>query len=66
MTANEQNIIISVWNNMVLRRKLEDNPYNLTRSELASLQNNDLLKAKLERLNHNVLTHEILVNDFKY
>ena len=66
MTASEQNIIISVWNDMVLRRKLEDNPYSLTRSELASLQNNDLLKAKLERLNHNVLTHEILVNDFKY
>lgn len=66
MTASEQNIIISVWNDMVLRRKLEDNPYSLTRSELASLQNNDLLKAKLEHLNHNVLTHEILVNDFKY
>ena len=66
MTASEQNIIISVWNDMVLRRKLEDNPYSLTWSELASLQNNDLLKAKLERLNHNVLTHEILVNDFKY
>ena len=66
MTASEQNTIISVWNDMVLRRKLEDNPYSLTWSELASLQNNDLLKAKLERLNHNVLTHEILVNDFKY
>jgi len=66
MTASEQNTIISVWNDMVLRRKLEDNPYSLTWSELASLQNNDLLKAKLERQNHNVLTHEILVNDFKY
>lgn len=66
MTESEQNIIISVWNEMVLRRKLEDNPYSLTRSELASLQNNDFLKAKLEHLNHNVLTHEILVNNFKY
>lgn len=66
MTESEQNIIISVWNEMVLRRKLEDNPYSLTRSELASLQNNDFLKAKLEYLNHNVLTHEMLVNNFKY
>ncbi len=66
MTESEKNIIISVWNDMVLRRKFEDNPYSLTRSELASLQNNDFFKAKSERQNHNVLTHEILVNNFKY
>ena len=65
MTESGQNIIISVWNDMVLRRKLENNPYSLTRSELASLQNNDFLKARLEHLSHNVLTHEILVENFK-
>jgi len=66
MTESEQNIIISVWNDMVLRRKLEDNPYSLTRSELASLQNNDFLKARLERLSHNVLTCEVLINNSIY
>ena len=51
---------------MVLRKKLEDNPYSLTRSELAALQDNDLLNAKLERLNRDVLTCEVLINNSIY
>jgi hypothetical protein len=66
MTRNEQHIIVTVWNDMVLRKKLEDNPYSLTRSELAALQDNDLLNAKLERLNRDVLTCEVLINNSIY
>ncbi len=66
MTRNEQHIIVTVWNDMVLRKKLEDNPYSLTRLELAALQDNDLLNAKLERLNRDVLTCEVLINNSIY
>jgi len=66
MTRNEQHIIVTVWNDMVLRKKLEDNPYSLTRSELSALQDNDLLNAKLERLNRDVLTCEVLINNSIY
>jgi hypothetical protein len=50
MTDQERNIITSVWNDMTLRKKLEDNPYSLTQDELMALQNNDRLNNKLERL----------------
>jgi hypothetical protein len=50
MTDKERNIITSVWNDMTLRKKLEDNPYSLTQDELMALQNNDRLNNKLERL----------------
>ncbi len=66
MTRSEQHIIVTVWNDMVLRKKLEDNPYSLTRLELAALQDNDLLNAKLERLNRDVLTCEVLINNSIY
>lgn len=66
MTRNEQHIIVTVWNDMVLRKKFEDNPYSLTRLELAALQDNDLLNAKLERLNRDVLTCEVLINNSIY
>ena len=47
MTDEERNIITSVWNDMVLRKKLEDNPYSLTSEELYALENNDRLSEKL-------------------
>ena len=50
MTEQERHIITSVWNDMSLRKRLEDNPYSLTQNELTALQNNDLLDIKLECL----------------
>jgi len=55
MTDNERLIITTVWNDMTLRLKLEDDPYSLTKSELDGLKQNDRLNAK----NH-ALTHEVL------
>ena len=66
MTNEEQNIIISVWNDMTLRMKLEDNPYSLTQDELRSLKNNDRLNAMLEDLKHDVLAQKAVRNSLKY
>tara|TARA_B100000780_G_scaffold107941_1_gene75496 strand:+ start:475 stop:660 length:186 start_codon:yes stop_codon:yes gene_type:complete len=50
MTDQEYNIITSVWDDMGLRMKLQDDPYSLTQNELMALQNNDRLNIKLECL----------------
>ena len=50
MTNQEYNIITSVWDDMGLRVKLQDDPYSLTQNELMALQNNDRLNVKLECL----------------
>jgi hypothetical protein len=50
MTDQERIIITSVWNDMGLHMKLENDPYSLTQDELMALQNNDRLNDKLERL----------------
>ena len=50
MTDQERIIITSVWNDMCLRRKLEDDPYSLTQDELKALQNNDRLDHQLKSL----------------
>ena len=55
MTDKERNIITSVWNDMVLRKKLEDDPYSLTSEELYALENNDRLNAKIAFLVIDVL-----------
>ena len=61
MADQERNIITSVWNDMGLRKKLEDNPYSLTQNELMALQNNDRLNIKLECLLKNALIKKALV-----
>jgi hypothetical protein len=66
MTDQERNIITSVWNDMGLRMKLEDDPYSLTQNELRVLQNYDRLNAKLGELKHDVLAQKALRNSFKY
>ena len=53
MTQEERNIIISVWNDMVLRERLEDDPYSLSQDELTSLQSNDRLNERIDSLSRN-------------
>ena len=53
MTQEERNIIISVWNDMVLRGRLEDDPYSLSQDELTSLQSNDHLNERIGSLSRN-------------
>jgi hypothetical protein len=61
MTDQERHIITSVWNDMTLRMKLDDNPYSLSQDELMSLQNNDRLNNKLECLLKDALIKKALV-----
>jgi hypothetical protein len=60
MTDNERLIITTVWNDMTLRVKLEDDPYSLTQSELDGLKQNDRLNAKIYALTHDVLNQRLL------
>ena len=53
MTQEERNTIISVWNDMVLREKLEADPYSLSQDELTSLQTNDRLNEHIDAVSTN-------------
>ena len=61
MTNQERHIITSVWNDMTLRMKLDDNPYSLSQDELMSLKNNDRFNYKLECLLKDALIKKALV-----
>ena len=60
MTDNERLIITTVWNDMTLRLKLEDDPYSLTQSELDGLKQNDRPNAKIYALTQDVLNQRLL------
>ena len=47
MTENDRNIIVSVWNDMVLRNRLEHDPYSLTSQQLIALRSNDEINHKI-------------------
>ena len=61
MTDQERIIITSIWNDMALRKRLEDDPYSLTQDELMALQNNDRLNKKLERFLQDTLIKKSLI-----
>ena len=60
MTNQERHIITSVWNDMTLRMKLDDNPYSLSQDELMALQNNDRLNSTMEYLLKDALIKKAL------
>ena len=66
MTDEERNIITSVWNDMVLRKKLEDDPYSLTREELCALENNDRLNEKIALLVKDALVRRAITNNERF
>ena len=41
MTDREKDIIAVVWNDLALRKKLETDPYSLSKSDLKLLELND-------------------------
>ena len=59
MTDNERLIITTVWNDMTLRLKLEDDPYILTQSELYGQKQNARLNAKIHALTQDVLDQRL-------
>lgn len=66
MTDEERIIITSVWNDMVLRKKLEDDPYSLTREELYALENNDRLNEKIAFLVKDALVRKAVANSERF
>ena len=48
MTREEQNTITAVWNNLVLRQRLESDPYSLSEDELTALSANDQIKEMIK------------------
>ena len=62
MTDQERHIITSVWNDMTLRMKLDDNPYSLSQDELMSLNNNDRFNYKLECLLKDALIKKVIMH----
>ena len=47
MTENDRNIIVAVWTDMVLRDRLEHNPYSLKNQQLVALKSNDEINQKI-------------------
>ena len=64
MTDKEHNIITSVWNEMVLRKRLEDDPYSLSQDELISLQNNDRLNESINSRVWDSLVQKAVLNNY--
>jgi len=48
MTKEDQNTIIAIWNDMVLRKRLDNDPYGLSQEELTALAANDELQDMIE------------------
>ena len=51
MTKRDKDIIAVVWNDLVLRKKLETDPYSLSKSDLKLLELNDAFNKKLTEIN---------------
>ena len=48
MTKEDQNTIIAIWNDMVLRKRLDNDPYGLSQEELTALAANEELQDMIE------------------
>ena len=51
---------------MVLRKKLEDDPYSLTSEELYALENNDRLNEKIALLVKDALVKRAITNNERF
>ena len=54
MTNRDKDIIAVVWNDLVLRKKLETDPYSLSQSDLKLLELNDEFNQRLVEINDEI------------
>ena len=54
MTYRDKDIIAVVWNDLVLRKKLETDPYSLSKSDLKLLELNDEFNHRLVEINDEI------------
>ena len=59
---DDKKLIETIWNDMVLKKRFENNPYSLSRSEIQLLRNQE----KFEEILYweETSTHEKLLNKF--
>ena len=54
MTDREKDIIAVVWNELALRKKLETDPYSLSKSDLKLLELNDEFNKRFVEINDEI------------
>jgi hypothetical protein len=54
MTDREKDIIAVVWNDLALRKKLETDPYSLSKSDLKLLELNDEFNKNFVEINDKI------------
>ena len=54
MTNRAKDIIAVVWNDLVLRKKLETDPYSLSKSDLKLLELNDEFNQRFVEINDEI------------
>ena len=54
MTNRDKDIIAVVWNDLVLRKKLETDPYSLSKTDLKLLELNDEFNQRLVEINDEI------------
>ena len=54
MTNRDKDIIAVVWNDLVLRKKLETDPYSLSKSDLKLLELNDEFNQRFVEINDEI------------
>ena len=54
MTNRDKDIIAVVWNDLVLRKKLETDPYSLSKIDLKLLELNDEFNQRLVEINDEI------------
>ena len=54
MTNRDKDTIAVVWNDLVLRKKLETDPYSLSKSDLKLLELNDEFNQRLVEINDEI------------
>ena len=58
---DDKKLIATIWNDMVLRRRFDNNPYSLSCSELELLRNQEKFDDIVNR--YEISTHEKLLNN---
>ena len=61
MFMNDKKLIETIWNDMVLRKRFDNNPYSLSCSELELLQNQEKFDDIVN--GDKISTHEKLLNN---
>ena len=54
MTNRDKDIIAVVWNDLALRKKLETDPYSLSKSDLKLLELNDEFNKRFVEINDEI------------